>query len=103
MQPRMPAATGDRNCVEAREALRKAIDRRPSAYADPLSMFFKRSTTPETLSREQRRFGEEHEATPGMHAGGRGQLVFFYRHERSGTHRWLVDADGEVVDFVSLR
>ena len=56
---------------------------------------FKRSpTTQQQLSREQRRFAEEHEATPGMHAGERRQLVYFYRHEHSSTHRWLVDPDG---------
>lgn len=66
-------------------------------------MFFKRSTSPDQLSPEQRRFAAEHEATPGMHAGGRRQLVFFYRCEQTSTHRWLVDAKGDVVDFVSLR
>lgn len=103
MQANMPPEMDDRSRVEASEALWSALDRRvPEAVDRPL--MFKRSPSPQQeLSREQRRFAEEHEATPGMHAGERRQLVYFYRYEHSSTHRWLVDPDGEIVDFVSLR
>lgn len=88
--------------MQAREILRSATDRLALPNIDPRPVFFKRSTPPDDLSQQQRRFGEEHRATPGMRAGTRQQLVYFYRHEHASTHRWLVDADGEIVDFVAL-
>jgi len=79
------------------------MDRHLPAQADSLLMFKRSAPSPEQqLSPEQRRFAEEHRATPGMHAGSRRQLVYFYRYEDASTHRWLVDPSGEIVDFVSL-
>jgi hypothetical protein len=103
MQANMPPEMDDRSRVEASEALWSALDRLVPQAVDH-ALMFKRSPSPQQqLSREQRRFAEEHDATPGMHAGARRQLVYFYRYEDSSTHRWLVDPDGEIVDFVSLR
>jgi len=103
MQANMPPEMDDRSRAEASEALWSALDRRVPPDVDPLVMFKRTPSTQQQLSREQRRFAEEHEATPGMHAGERRQLVYFYRYEDSSTHRWLVDPDGAIVDFVSLR
>ena len=103
MQANMPPEMDDRSRVEASEALWSALDRRVPPELDPLVMFKRSQSTQQQLSHEQRRFAEEHEATPGMHAGERRQLVYFYRYEDASTHRWLVDPDGEIVDFVSLR
>jgi hypothetical protein len=103
MQANMPPEMDDRTCVEASEALWSALDRRVPSDVDPPLMFKRSPSTQQQLSREQRRFAEEHEATPGMHAGERRQLVYFYRYQDASTHRWLVDPDGAIVDFVSLR
>jgi hypothetical protein len=103
MQANMPPEMDDRSCVKASEALWSPLDRPAPAKLDPHPMFKRSPPTQQQLSREQRRFAEEHDATPGMHAGERRQLVYFYRYEDSSTHRWLVDTDGEIVDFVSLR
>jgi len=52
---------------------------------------------------EQHRFAREHGARLGPAAGPYGRLVFVYREEGWRTFRWLIDANGEVVDFVSLQ
>ena len=102
MQIAVLVETDERSYGRQDEALWRTPDRLVPANADPLPMFKRSAPPPTQLSQEQRRFAEEHEATPGMHAGERSQLVYFYRHERSSTHRWLVDSHGEIVDFVSL-
>jgi hypothetical protein len=55
------------------------------------------------LTRDQRRFAEEHEGFPGIRAGADRRMVFIYSERRSRTYRWLVDSHGRVVEFVILR
>jgi hypothetical protein len=50
------------------------------------------------LTAEQRGFARTHMAIPGERAAGALDLVFMYRREQAGTHRWLVDDAGVVVE-----
>jgi hypothetical protein len=50
------------------------------------------------LTPAQRRFARVNDATPGAAAASDDRLVFMYRDELSGTHRWLVDELGHTVE-----
>jgi hypothetical protein len=50
------------------------------------------------LSEPQRRFAQEHHARAGERAAGDERLVFMYRRDERGTHRWLIDDAGQVYD-----
>jgi hypothetical protein len=52
------------------------------------------------LSLAQQRFAHEHHATPGGHAAGDEHLIFMYRRDHDGTHRWLVNAGGAIFESV---
>jgi hypothetical protein len=63
---------------------------------------FQRDSEAEGPTEQQQRFAGEHGAILGGRAAMFGRPVFVYRDEGWRTCRWLVDAGGEVVDFVSL-
>lgn len=53
------------------------------------------------LTPAQARFAEEHGAVAVME-GDHGAL-FFYRHEVSWVHRWIVSAGGRILDQAQFR
>jgi Tol biopolymer transport system component len=57
----------------------------------------------EGLTLGQRRFAEQHHASPGAAAGSDGDLLFFYVEDEFGTTRWLVGRDGAAVEQVTFR
>ena len=50
------------------------------------------------LTAGQRRFAQAHMAVPGERAAGAPHLVFMYHRDEAGTHRWLVDEFGWVIE-----
>jgi hypothetical protein len=50
------------------------------------------------LSAAQDQFAQEHHATPGGHPFGNDRMLFMYRRDTQGTHRWLVDEVGRIFD-----
>jgi hypothetical protein len=56
------------------------------------------SLTPAQLS-----FARKHGATPGCAAEINPRSVFFYRKTEIGAERWLVDADGRILDQAWFR
>lgn len=55
------------------------------------------------LTPAQARFAAVHRARPDQHAVWDDSLVFVYREESGITHRWLLNADGRVVDSAAFR
>jgi hypothetical protein len=53
-----------------------------------------------SLSLAQHQFAREQHADPSGHAAGDEQLIFMYRRDSDGTHRWLIDAAGRILDSV---
>jgi hypothetical protein len=49
----------------------------------------------------QMRFARIHGARPGFARVSDGR-VFFYRDDRGGTERWLIDGEGEALDSTYL-
>lgn len=54
----------------------------------------------ETLTNAQRRFADEVNAVIGSHCDG--DAICLYREIPRATIRWIVDADGNVLDLVSF-
>lgn len=55
-----------------------------------------------TLTPPQQRFADDCDATACMEASDHSG-VFFYREEDGLANRWLVDAEGEVLDHTRFR
>ena len=58
--------------------------------------------TSHTLTTAQERFAQEHRAVPGERSLADERMMFFYREGTMLTRRWLVDADGRVVQLDSF-
>jgi hypothetical protein len=55
------------------------------------------------LTPAQLGFARKYEATPGPAAEVNPRMVFFYRKTKIGAERWLVDADGRILDQAWFR
>jgi hypothetical protein len=63
---------------------------------------FKR-TARQGLSAQQHLFARDHRGIPEVRASWHDRAVYIYRDEGWRTFRWLVDPNGNVLDFISLR
>jgi len=55
------------------------------------------------LSSAQLAFAKRMQATPGVRGTIEPGTVFFYREDKWNVSRWLVDADGQVLEATTFR